>query len=441
MVIEPSDQNTLTFFTEAAQLFKLQAEEKSIDLQMDVAKSTTNNDEDTDTNAFICDGDVVRVDEHKMRQVVRNLVSNALKFTEYGKTVKIKIRKSTELIPKKVSAEEAIQEESSKKIPILPPTFSIVSVIGNILRSILGYRRVSNSITAEELIPDVENQANISSPKTDDCVGTLIVSVIDGGVGMAPEDSKRLFKEVVQFNPGKLQAGGGSGLGMMITKGIVDLHGGEISAHSDGIGHGSTFTLKLPLYRGEPAAVTIPQPAGKGRRLSYRGSKGSSPGILGVNGAPTVHFLVVDDSRLNRKMLGKVLTSEEFTYEEAEDGIVALEMLNTEVKRRNYDVIMIDFMMPKMDGPTATKEIRALGYDGLIFGVTGNAMKAEMDTFLDSGVDDVFVKPMDVDKLKRLLKDYNLGLPPVKVSNLPVIETLEGVSIRLGQITESITEF
>ena len=79
--------------------------------------------------------------------------------------------------------------------------------------------------------------------------GTLVIDVIDQGAGISPENQKRLFNEVVQFNPEKLQKGGGSGFGLFLTKGIVDLHEGKIGVWSAGEGHGATFTLELPLMR------------------------------------------------------------------------------------------------------------------------------------------------------------------------------------------------
>ena len=71
---------------------------------------------------------------------------------------------------------------------------------------------------------------------------------MDEGVGIKKSDQNTLFTKIVQFNPGALQAGGGSGLGMMISKGITDMHGGTLSVWSAGEGHGTTFTLRLPLY-------------------------------------------------------------------------------------------------------------------------------------------------------------------------------------------------
>ena len=82
--------------------------------------------------------------------------------------------------------------------------------------------------------------------------GKLIVSVTDTGAGISPQNQDRLFKEIVQFNPEKLQSGGGSGLGLWISGGIINLHDGEISVYSEGEGMGSSFTLELPMVRSPP---------------------------------------------------------------------------------------------------------------------------------------------------------------------------------------------
>ena len=77
----------------------------------------------------------------------------------------------------------------------------------------------------------------------------LYISVIDSGAGISTENQKKLFKGVIQFNPEKLQSGGGSGFGLYICKGIVDLHEGFLSVFSEGEGLGSTFTVQLPMEK------------------------------------------------------------------------------------------------------------------------------------------------------------------------------------------------
>ena len=111
------------------------------------------------------------------------------------------------------------------------------------------------------------------------------------------------------------------------------------------------------------------------------------------------HLLIVDDSPLNRKMLTRTFRAAGHTCDEAEDGVIGVakvkEMMSSSAKA--YSAILMDFVMPNMDGPTATKEIRSLGYTGLIFGVTGNTLEADIDYFIDSGANQVLAKPLDMD--------------------------------------------
>jgi CheY-like chemotaxis protein len=127
---------------------------------------------------------------------------------------------------------------------------------------------------------------------------------------------------------------------------------------------------------------------------------------------PTINsslsILVVDDSSLNRKLLCKLLCAAGYTCEEASDGLIAVEMVRRRMSdwagpREEYRAILMDFVMPNMDGPTATKEIRDLGYRGPIFGVTGNAMNSDVNYFVGSGADGVLAKPFDFSMFKELL--------------------------------------
>jgi two-component system, sensor histidine kinase len=228
--------------------------------------------------------------------------------------------------------------------------------------------------------------------------------VKDTGAGISKENQKRLFNEIVQFNPEKLQAGGGSGLGLWITQEILNLHDGSISVSSEGEGMGSSFTIEIPMFRHAvaPPSFTETRPSSLSAivRLDTRdetdGSETRAPGLFlgdqamserSLNGDPSnfmpkgsssLEVLVVDDSRLNRKMLLKCLQADGHRCIEAADGLEAIAMVKERINHagggndKPFDAILMDFIMPNMDGPTATKEIRALGYTSPIFGVTGN---------------------------------------------------------------------
>jgi CheY-like chemotaxis protein len=134
-----------------------------------------------------------------MSQVIRNIISNALKFTSYGGTI--------------VVACEAVNKACS----------------------------ASNHKTAST-VPTSE---------------WLRISVFDDGVGIAPENIGKLFKGIIQFDANKLQGGKGTGLGMFISSGIVDLHGGTIAVTSEGLGRGCTFSVELPLIRTHMSSKNI----------------------------------------------------------------------------------------------------------------------------------------------------------------------------------------
>jgi CheY-like chemotaxis protein len=131
------------------------------------------------------------------------------------------------------------------------------------------------------------------------------------------------------------------------------------------------------------------------------------------NGKKKYRFLIVDDVKLCRILPIKLLSSSLRSYEEASDGTDAVEivresMLTTET----FDAVLMDFLMPKMNGNIAAKEMREMGYTGKIFGITGNAMQSDIDDFISHGADSVFIKPLKVENytlmLQQIESKYNL---------------------------------
>ena len=331
--------------------------------------------------------DSVFVDKFKMDQVIRNLISNALKFTPRGGTINI----SAKFVSNRRSIDDVTGSSISGLKSILTKKISWCCCRGS---------RIATTHSPSRINIDV-NKGPID--------GYLVVIVKDSGAGISAENQKRLFKDIVQFNPEKLQAGGGSGLGLWITKGIVDLHGGKISVNSLGEGMGSSFTVEIPMIRPvhpsmfesqkncnpvvETDSLRMSLPVSPTR--SVQGGFGSPAKshtppplwdvVLTTIGSstsntrlPIFDVLVVDDSRLNRKMLLKCLKKDGHVCTEAEDGLEAIERVKERIDFANgghgkpYDAILMDFVMPNMDGPTATKQLRTMGYTGAIFGVTGN---------------------------------------------------------------------
>jgi signal transduction histidine kinase len=364
-------------------MFSAQARECGVTITMITNSDIEAHRDDGNTiSTSLLPTDSIFADKFKMDQVIRNLMSNALKFTPRGGVVTVKATF--------VHDRSKFDNEFSK-------------------RSVK-----SRSISFRNLIRNPSSVANYPnypapSPIPIPVCGTLVVVMTDTGAGISRENQKRLFSEIVQFNPEKLQAGGGSGLGLWITQEILNLHDGSISVSSEGEGKGSSFTFEMPMIRSPPLQLqlqTTPRPKSSPRhspgRKVYITEEEQSPAtqtsvrlcsepsapVSFVDPAdfftcpsdvsPIFEVLVVDDSRLCRKMLQKCLRADGHTCYEAEDGLEAIAMVKERIGHgtgslgKPFDAVLMDFVMPNMDGPTATKAIRALGYNAPIFGVTGN---------------------------------------------------------------------
>ena len=148
-------------------------------------------------------------------------------------------------------------------------------------------------------------------------------------------------------------------------------------------------------------------------RQSKRGKERSvSEDAGGLMAAPPPYYhdirvLIADDASSNRKMLSRLLKIRFGEVHEAVDGLDAVSQLRSRLESGEpaFDVILMDNMMPNMDGPTATRAMRDMGYEGLIIGVTGHAMPAEVQDFLNHGANLVLTKPMDM----KVFDDYFRG--------------------------------
>ena len=333
--------------------------------------------------------DSIYVDKFKMDQVIRNLISNALKFTPRGGSIII--------TAKFVSSVGSLDDLTISSLN------DSQSLWCNPLTRIVGSSCCKGCGGTTVTLP---KRSDVINPDTGPVDGHLVLVVTDTGAGINVENQKRLFRDIVQFSPEKLQAGGGSGLGLWISSGIVDLHDGKISVHSEGEGMGSSFTVEIPMLRlplsmhtqqcegctdlseviddVQRANPTVDRKPSQLLRRKPSLKPISPPRVAPFTEPGNVEYdvLVVDDSRLNRKMLMKFLIKDGHRCTEAEDGLEAIERVKERIDSSNggrsehFDAILMDFVMPNMDGPTATRQLRTMGYTGVIFGVTGNGKRS-----------------------------------------------------------------
>jgi len=224
-----------------------------------------------------------------------------------------------------------------------------------------------------------------------DCV-LLRASVSDTGIGIPAEAQERLFQSFSQAETSTTRRYGGTGLGLAISKRLVELMGGEVGfASVPGQGSKFWFTVQLGVAA-EPAAKS--------------GSMSTEEILPRERNCGTI--LVVEDNRINQKVLSHQLLNLGYAIEVAENGAEALE----KVKNRRYDLIFMDVQMPVMDGFQATQEIRSLGEDSSsvpIVAVTANAFQSEREKCFSSGMDDYLTKPVDKDRLKEALRRWARG--------------------------------
>jgi CheY-like chemotaxis protein len=251
-------------------------------------------------------------------------------------------------------------------------------------------------------------------------------------------------------------------LGLYIAKGIVEQHGGKLTADSDGLGLGTTFTMTLPIYNvpqdvwnNSQSQLVLGSGGGFGRHSSNSnsnsrerstGSKMSQPPITECSltecnleqleqleenenednyddgddcddelPLTELKILLVDDSNSNRKLLGRLLSMRGHKCDQAGDGHLGVKMIikaeqesqeqHTHTNTKPYDIVFMDYEMPTMCGPDAVKEIRELDCDVFIIGLTGNIMAEDVGYFLDCGANAVFSKPFKVKEFENLVNE------------------------------------
>lgn len=314
-------------------------------------------------------------------------------------------------------------------------------VIGNIISNALKFSPKGSNVivktfySADSLFPKYLLSNYQQTKENPD--GWAIFSVSDSGPGISEENLKLLFGEGVQFNPNKLQSGQGSGLGLWISKAIIELHGGSIWAFSEGKGKGCQFFFQLPLVeipeeiqeiqeddendltvaltdactRGETSKEISMYKKECCRNMDLSKSQSNDIKEISVEekeieipAKSVAHtILVVDDVPMCRKMLIRTLKAKGYECVEAEDGRDCIDKLMAENK---YFCILMDFQMPKLNGPDATRELRRLGFELPIVGVTGNVMTEDIREFMAAGADLVLGKPFSMSDFEEFSQKF-----------------------------------
>ena len=222
------------------------------------------------------------------------------------------------------------------------------------------------------------------------------ISVIDNGMGMSEDFVKKIFSPFERANNSTVSKIQGTGLGMSITKSIVDLANGTIDMKSK-LGEGTEIIVAVTLRLCTDAETA----ARNAKQLDKQQAQAEQPDFKGKR------LLVVEDNKLNREITVTILEQTGIITEQAEDGSVAVKMVQ-EAAPGYYDLILMDIQMPIMDGYEATKQIRALPDKRLaqlpIIAVSANAFEEDKKASLAAGMDGHIAKPINVPDLFALMQ-------------------------------------
>ncbi len=257
-------------------------------------------------------------------------------------------------------------------------------VVLNLLSNACKYTKPGGSV----------NLSLMKTGETEDAIACEI-RVRDTGIGMSEAFAENLFRPFERERTGETKEIQGTGLGMTITKRIVDAMGGEIEVRTKK-GEGSEFIVRLRLPRSEPGEdCGCPETDGNGTREDTAAGGGQ------------VRLLLADDNEVNREIAVMILTGEGFAVETAENGREAVDRLS-EAAPGYFSAVLMDIQMPVMNGYEAARAIRSLPDPqraGIpILAMTANAFREDVEAAEAAGMNGHISKPIDIPRMMETLR-------------------------------------
>ena len=270
----------------------------------------------------------------------------------------------------------------------------IRQVVNNLLSNAVKYTNegaVTLSVWAEKVDVDPMQGDNTSRVE-------LFIQVKDTGIGIREKDREKLFADFVRLDEKRNRNIEGTGLGLNLTKQLLDMMGGTIEVEST-YGVGSVFTVSLLQQ------VSDEKPLGDFEKL-YRQHVNVVDAAQERFEAPEAKILVVDDVQMNLKVFVGLLKSTKIQIDTAINGAEALEL----VQKQHYDVIFLDHMMPVMDGVEAFRRMKKLeknpNANTPVVMLTANAVAEARNGYMDEGFSDYMAKPIREEVLLATLKKF-----------------------------------
>ena len=334
-----------------------------------------------------------------------NLVNDILDFSKLkNKDIELNIKPAdlhavADIVIKLL--EPSAREKSLLLINNIPRDIALVDADENRLQQIL-YNLIGNAIKFTK-----DGQVEVRSKKTKD---HLLIEVLDTGIGIPEDQFESIFNSFEQGDGSTIREYGGTGLGLSVSKQLVELHGGTIAVSSE-LGKGSIFSFKLPLSDQKRTEETSPPneneiiPKLSESKLE---STEATPEIHSQNQS-TIRVLVVDDERINRKVLHNHLELAGYQITEASSGEEAIDKLS---KSDRFDLILLDIMMPGLSGFEVCEKIREqyLASELPVIMLTAKNRVTDLVNGFNSGANDYLTKPFSKNELlSRIRTHLNLN--------------------------------
>jgi len=351
----------------------------------------------------------------------------------------IKINNSGNLLLAIINDILDLSKIETGKLSLLPVKYEVASLINDIIQ--LNYIRydsvpiefiieidenIPSTLVGDELrIKQIMNhllsnafkftdQGKVCLSVKAECVGrggavlvTLVFQIKDTGQGMTQGQVNKLFDDYTRFNMEANRTSEGAGLGMTITRNLIELMYGKINIQSE-VGKGTTVTVRIPQKTDGIGIRGI-----LGREMSENLQQYKQGNMVQLKKAQVTHeympygnILIVDDVETNLYVAKGLMTPYGLNIDLAVNGFEAIEKVKKGIV---YDIIFMDHMMPKLDGIEATKIIRETGYTNPIVALTANALAGQEEVFLKNGFNGFISKPIDIRQLNiilnRLIRD------------------------------------
>ncbi|WP_055076487.1 MASE1 domain-containing protein [Pseudanabaena sp. 'Roaring Creek'] len=353
MEIQPMNYKLLELIQEVSESFQFSANNKKIELICDFASDLPQ---------------IVHTDIKRLKQILFNLLGNAVKFTDKGKV-----------------------------------TFRVSRIYDHELNiNGLTDSHFMNSTNANKLACSANSIPNAMSNEME--IAYLLFEVLDTGLGMDAEKLDKIFLPFEQLGENKLKSQG-TGLGLAISQKIARMLGGEITVKSQ-IGLGSCFNLHLSIEVVEPItyeeinAQLLIQESPIVQVSSDRALNGFHKGFSELY---PLKILIAEDNLVNQKVAVRMFQRLGYTVDIANNGLEVIAMMRSQT----YNVVFMDIQMPEMDGLETTAKILEdwnLNSRPRIIAMTANAMSGDREDCLVAGMDDYLSKPIQIEQLLTALK-------------------------------------